>query len=77
MQNSQKTGQNTETIVKPIANRIVEMRPSPNTNYSMGTKDEVLRQVTTVMRSNAAEQQPEIKGNNKYEPEDAIGPLWR
>ena len=41
----------------------------------MGIKDEVLRQVTPVMRSDAAEQQPEIKGYNKYETEDAIGPL--
>ena len=75
MERDRKLGQNQESIVIPIANRIDKMRPSPNTNISMGTKDEVLRQVTTVLRSNAAEQQPEIKGNNKYEPEDAIGPL--
>ena len=70
-----KIGQNLGTTVKPIANRIVEMCPSPNSNYSMGTKDEVLRQVTTVTRSIAAEQQLEIMGSNKYEPEDAIGPI--
>ena len=75
MERDRKIGQNQESIVIPIANRIDKMRPSPNTNISMGTKDEVLRQVTTVLRSNAAEQQSEIKGNNKYEPEDAIGPL--